>query len=83
MSPHFRDLMEFTQPFTYSKPLPLVRRLHFLSDGSSWQGQYDYYHDALCKHPSFSLDAKGSYSGGSDSKLIPGAKDYSFRVRGE
>ncbi|GFR81975.1 adenomatosis polyposis coli down-regulated 1, partial [Elysia marginata] len=58
----------------------LTRRLHFLSDGSSWQGQYDYYHDALCKHPSFSLNAKGSYSGGSDSKLIPRAKDYSFRV---
>ncbi|KAK3765809.1 hypothetical protein RRG08_026279 [Elysia crispata] len=58
----------------------LTRRLHFLSDGSSWKGQYDYYHDALCKHPSFSLNAKGSYSGGSNSKLIPRAKDYSFRV---
>ncbi|RUS82760.1 hypothetical protein EGW08_009498, partial [Elysia chlorotica] len=58
----------------------LTRRLLFLPDGSSWKGQYDYYHDALCKHPSFSLNAKGSYSGGSNSKLIPRAKDYSFRV---
>ncbi|GFN94835.1 adenomatosis polyposis coli down-regulated 1 [Plakobranchus ocellatus] len=58
----------------------LTRRLRFLPDDVTWQGRYDYYHDALCQHPSFSLDAKGSYSGGSDSKLIPRAKDYSFRV---
>ncbi|XP_059145613.1 protein APCDD1-like [Physella acuta] len=58
----------------------LTRWLHFLSDGSSWQGQYDYYHDALCRHPSFSLNAKGNYAGGTESLLVHGAKDYSFKV---
>ncbi|CAL1537138.1 unnamed protein product [Lymnaea stagnalis] len=58
----------------------LTRWLHFLPDGASWQGQYDYYHDALCRHPSFSLNAKGNYAGGTDSTLVHGAKDYSFKV---
>ncbi|XP_012941717.1 protein APCDD1 [Aplysia californica] len=58
----------------------LTRWLGFLPDGVSWQGQYDYYHDSLCHKPSFSLDAKGSYAGGTSSHLVQGAKDFSFRV---
>ncbi|KAK6983006.1 protein APCDD1, partial [Biomphalaria glabrata] len=58
----------------------LTRWLHFLPDGASWHGQYDYYHDAMCHHSSFSLIAQGSYTGGTDSLLVQGAKDYSFQV---
>lgn len=56
------------------------RWLHFLEDESSWQGLYDYYHDAMCREPSFSLKAKGSYVGGTDSTLVKGSKHYSFKV---
>ncbi|XP_076449502.1 protein APCDD1-like [Babylonia areolata] len=58
----------------------LTRWLHFLPDGHSWEGRYDYYHDALCRLPSFTLRAKGSYAGGQESKVIRGSKAYSFKT---
>lgn len=58
----------------------LTRWLHFLSDGQSWEGHYDYYHDALCRQPAFTLRAKGSYAGGHESDVIKGSKAYSFKT---
>lgn len=58
----------------------LTRWLHFLADGQSWEGRYDYYHDALCRRPSFTLRAKGSFAGGQESEVIAGSKSYSFKT---
>nr|KAG5693103.1 hypothetical protein BaRGS_014053 [Batillaria attramentaria] len=58
----------------------LTRWLHFLADGQSWEGRYDYYHDALCRQPAFTLRAKGSYAGGQESEAISGSKAYSFKT---
>ncbi|KAL8616381.1 hypothetical protein ACOMHN_032235 [Nucella lapillus] len=58
----------------------LTRWLHFLPDGQSWEGRYDYYHDAQCQLPSFTLRAKGSFAGGQESKVIRGSKAYSFKT---
>lgn len=58
----------------------LTRRLSFLPDGKSWQGEYNFFEDPLCRKGSFSLAVKGSYAGGKVSKVIPGSKEYNFRL---
>ncbi|XP_069112949.1 protein APCDD1-like [Argopecten irradians] len=58
----------------------LTRKLTFLSDGKSWQGQYDFFEDPLCRKGSFSLSVKGTYAGGKVSKVISGTKEYNFRL---
>ncbi|XP_060063140.1 protein APCDD1-like [Ylistrum balloti] len=58
----------------------LTRKLSFLSDGKSWQGQYDFFEDPICRKGSFSLSVKGTYTGDKVSKIIPGSKEYNFRL---
>ncbi|XP_033754236.1 protein APCDD1-like [Pecten maximus] len=58
----------------------LTRKLTFLHDRKSWQGQYDFFEDPLCRKGSFSLSVKGTFAGGKVSKVIQGAKEYNFRL---
>ncbi|KAL5022742.1 hypothetical protein ScPMuIL_001897 [Solemya velum] len=58
----------------------LTRRLTFLPDGRSWQGQYDFYSDPFCRNPTFSISAKGRHVLENDSPVIPGALDYNLRL---
>lgn len=66
--------------FTIKNSSFVNRWLHFLGDGLSWEGRYEYYHDALCRQPTFTLRAKGSYIGGQESEVITGSKTYSFKT---
>lgn len=58
----------------------LTRRLTFLPDGRSWQGQYDFFSDPFCQSPKFRIAAKGRYVFENDSPFITGAMDYNLRL---
>ncbi|OWF48796.1 Protein APCDD1 [Mizuhopecten yessoensis] len=58
----------------------LTRKLSFLQDGKSWQGQYDFFEDPLCRKGSFSLSVKGTYTRGKVSKVISRSKELNFRL---
>lgn len=58
----------------------LTRTLTFRPGGRSWIGVYDFYKDSVCQKPHFSLDVKGNYVRGLESRDILSANNYVFRT---
>ncbi|KAK3610295.1 hypothetical protein CHS0354_029761 [Potamilus streckersoni] len=58
----------------------LTRMLTFLPDGKSWQCQYDFYNDPLCRDSSFTVYGKGHYLKERKSPHIPSATEFTFRT---
>ncbi|KAL3859597.1 hypothetical protein ACJMK2_009811, partial [Sinanodonta woodiana] len=58
----------------------LTRMLTFLRDGKSWQCQYDFYNDPLCRDSSFTIYGKGHYLKERKSPHIPSATEFIFRT---
>ena len=52
----------------------------FAADNKSWEGYYHHFTDTLCRKPSFSILAKGSYEAGQESEIIPKSYHYEFKV---
>lgn len=57
----------------------LTRHLSFLSS-RSWQGLYEFYKDARCSQPHYSIAVKGSYVKTGSSAVIPSASEYTFKT---
>ncbi|XP_043112179.1 LOW QUALITY PROTEIN: protein APCDD1-like [Puntigrus tetrazona] len=58
----------------------LTRHLIFQQRERSWEGRYRHFSDPACKHPTFSLFARGHFSPGPRSARVMGGTDFLFRV---
>ena len=58
----------------------LTRRLLFKDDGKSWEGHYYHYVDALCRQPTFTIYAAGTYVSGALSGQVGRSYDFDFKV---